>query len=127
MFSWLRSLGVRSRAPVERDAVLNDGLALAMDWGEEWLAPIQSRLARQHPHLTRSELDELNSICQAAMHFAQETVHTMVGQSGDNVSPDEFAAVFLARYPWVSSDNTNRLFKQGLYYAWKTGGPVGGT
>ena len=126
MLKWLRSFRGGSRDSRTTDTVLNDGLALAMDWGENWLAPIQNRLAQQHPQLTRSELDELNATCQAAMRFAQETIHTMVRQSGEDVSPDQFAAVFLAQYPWVNSENRDRMFNQGMYYAWKTGRPVSG-
>ena len=101
------------------------GLALAMDWGEHWLAPIQGRLAQQHPRLGRAELDELDSVCQEAMRFGHETVHDLVRQHGRKVAYADFAAVFRAKYPWARAENSARLFDQGLYYAWKTGGPAG--
>jgi hypothetical protein len=127
MLRWLQWFASGASRQRSRDAVLNDGLALAMDWGENWLAPIQSRLARQHARLARHELDELNGVCQGAMRSARETSHIMVQQRGTSVLAEDFSAVFVRRYPWANPENTARLFRQGMYYAWKTGGPVGGT
>ena len=125
--SWLRrALGGHAPPPVDPAAVLNDGLALAMDWGEGWLAPIQDRLRQRHPRLSKAELDGFDTSCREAMRFGHETVHALVRQSGKNVDPAVFAASFSARYPWATAENTTRLFNQGLYYAWKTGGPANG-
>jgi hypothetical protein len=124
MLDWRRRFGLRSRAQPAREDLLNEGLALAMDWGESWLAPIQARLAQQHPRLQRVELDELNAVCQTALRFGHETVHDMVRRSGKEVTQADFSAAFLAANPWASPDNVMRLFNQGLYYAWKTGGPA---
>jgi hypothetical protein len=125
MRDWLRRWGFPSRARPARETLLNDGLALAMDWGEHWLAPIQGRLARQHPHLQRAELDELDALCQEALRFGHETVHDLVRQHGREVAYADFSALFLAKHTWASAGNCARLFDQGLYYAWKTGGPSG--
>jgi hypothetical protein len=126
--SWVRRF-LRSGAPrtLDRATVLNDGLALAMDWGEGWLAPIQDRLRERHPRLTKAELDGFDADCREAMRFGHETVYALVRQSGKNADPAAFAASFGARYPWASAQNTTRLFNQGLYYAWKTGGPANGS
>ena len=44
MLNWLKNLA-RGGPPVPtREALLNDGLELAMNWGQNWLAPIQDRL-----------------------------------------------------------------------------------
>jgi hypothetical protein len=125
MLEWLHRFRIGAPKASSRDAVLNDGLALAMDWGENWLSPIQSRLVLQHPQLAPHELDALNAVCQGAMRFALETIHSMVQQRGKSVLAEDFSPIFLQRYPWASSENTARLFGQGLYYAWKTGGPAG--
>ena len=126
MFAWLRTLTGRTAPAASPDAVLNDGLELAMDWGERWLAPIQDRLRERHPRLAPAELDRFDATCREAMRFGHETVHALVRRSGRNVDPAEFAGVFAARYPWATAANTTRLFNQGLYYVWKTGGPAAG-
>jgi hypothetical protein len=124
MMSWLRKLRGGTPPRPDTDAVLNDGLELAMDWGESWLAPIQDRLRERHPRLSQAELDGFDAACREAMRFGHETVHALVRRSGKDVDPAEFATVFNARHPWASPENTARLFNQGLYYAWKTGGPA---
>jgi hypothetical protein len=124
MFAWVRRFGLGSPSKPGREALLNDGLALSMDWGESWLAPIQARLLEQHPRLQRTELDELDAACREAMRFGHEAVHDLVRRKGSEVTPADFSVVFLARNPWASPENVARLFNQGLYYAWKTGGPL---
>ena len=53
-------------------ATLNVGLNIAMEWGEDWLQPIQERLRAQFPKLDVATLDECNEICQAAMRTGYE-------------------------------------------------------
>ena len=52
MASWLQRLTRRRATP---DALLNEGLGLAMDWGENWLSPINVRLRKLHPYLSFDE------------------------------------------------------------------------
>ena len=46
---------------------LNAGLELAMEFGQDWLKPIQSRLALEHPQLSAAEPDEADALCRRAM------------------------------------------------------------
>lgn len=108
---------------VARETLLNDGLALAMDWGDQWLAPIQERLARQHPTLEPHELDELNDACQAAMRFGHETAYRLVAPGGTELDASAFAVAVRERFPWIDAANGERLLRQSLYYLWKAGGP----
>ncbi len=106
----------------ELDAeILNDGLALAMEFGKDWLQPIQSRLAKRHPQLTTAELDTYDDACGAAMRFGHERVPAVwPGRAGsEREAFRRFRDDVLARHPWVSADNLSRLFSQGCYYASK--------
>ena len=123
MIRWLSRLSKSSRLRPAHEALLNEGLELAMDWGENWLAPIEDRLLQRHVYLQRAELDELNAACQEAMKFGHETAYEMVRERGKNIDQDEFVSLARARYPWLNAENTVRLFNQSMYYAWKTGGP----
>ena len=125
MFGWLRRPTGRTRGAPDPDALRNEGLALAMDWGEDWLAPIQPRLRERHPRLTAAELDALDATCRGAMKLGHETVHALVRAHGKNLALPAFAERFAAQVPWASAENVARLYDQGLYYAWKTGGPSG--
>ena len=125
MFGWLRRSNDRAARDADADALRNEGLGLAMDWGEDWLAPIQERLRERHPRLSRAELDEFDATCRAAMKRGHELVHGLVRAHGKNLALPAFAERFVAEVPWASAENVERLFNQGLYYAWKTGGPAG--
>jgi hypothetical protein len=124
VFRWLAKLGKASRTKPTREALLNEGLDLAMDWGEDWLAPIQGRLAKRHPDLRRDQLDELDAVCQEAMRFGHETAYDLVRRQGKGATQDTFVPLVIARYSWITSETADRLFNMSMYYAWKTGGPL---
>ena len=120
MLSWVRRL-TRRRAGAE--AILNDGLGLAMDWGESWLAPIHARLLKLHPSLGADELDGFDVACRGAMRLGCEFVYAAM-RSGEPRVPtlETFAAVVRREHPWVDDANLGRLLRQGVYYSTKTGG-----
>lgn len=103
--------------------ILNAGLSLAMEFGADWLKPIQSRLAREYPELTRAELDAYEGECRSAMEFGhaevQKSWRAAGGSQGEAVRV--FREAMLGRYAWIEEENVSRLFSQGSYYAWKDG------
>lgn len=105
--------------PPKQTHLLNTGLSLAMEWGEDWLKPIQPRLAQQFPALAPEELDETNTICQKAMRFGHQLVGLLAKKDGLTVSQNAWETEFLQNYPWVNRENLSRLFSQGMYYALK--------
>jgi hypothetical protein len=115
MFQWFR----RPKKPYDENQILNDGLKFALEFGSNWLQPIQSRLAKRYPELTESELDNFNSQCQAAMAAGHEQVYTSFEQFGIEAFFELFAASYYQQYPWVNEKNLKRIFSQGMYYAYK--------
>jgi hypothetical protein len=107
-----------SRAEAE---ILNRGLSLAMEWGTDWLKPIQARLSATYPQLRRDQLDHYDSVCRAAMTLAHDTVYSMAERAGSKVDSATWRATVLSQYAWVSDDNLARALSQGMYYAWKDG------
>lgn len=103
--------------------VLNAGLELALEFGENWLQPIQTRLAQQHPELSSAELEECDAICREAMTFGHEQVR--VCWRGAGTSQDEafrrFRDAVRRRFDWIDDARLSHLFSQGCYYAWKDG------
>lgn len=102
--------------------ILNDGLALAMEWGDDWLKPIQARLGREHPGLSVEDLDRYDKECRAAMTRGHHLVGKLAMQEGLQPSPemfDRFCADARRRDPWISDDNLSHLYSQGCYYAMK--------
>lgn len=100
---------------------LNAGLALAMEWGENWLKPIQARLRLRYPQLSQAELDQFNSLCQEAMKFGHDTVYELAQEAGTKTRVSDFESRFRTRYPWADARNVSHLYSQGMYYAWKDG------
>jgi hypothetical protein len=119
MVSWIQRLIHRGPSNEE---LLNEGLGLAMDWGESWLSPINARLRKLHPYLGAGELEECNAACQGAMRLAYETVHILLRGGSTSPSPEALAPIVRARYPWVNEENLVRMLQQGVYYASKMGG-----
>ena len=103
--------------------ILNAGLGLALEFGADWLRPIQSRLAREYPELTREELDAYEAACRSAMDFGHAEVRKSWRAAGgvQAEAARVFREVVLGRYAWIDEENVSRLFSQGSYYAWKDG------
>ena len=102
--------------------ILNDGLALAMAWGEDWLTPIQARLARGHPGLSSDDLDRYDRECRAAMDRGHDLVRKLATRDGLKPSSemfDRFRAEAIRRDPWISAGNVSHLYSQGCYYMMK--------
>ncbi len=104
-----------------REALLNEGLALAMDWGDDWLSPINARLHERHRYLGADELAALNSECQGAMRCGHEIAHARLQTDNRPVDIETFARLVRERHSWVSQENATRLLNQSVYYAAKTG------
>ncbi len=105
-----------------QDQILNAGLALAMEFGKNWLQPIQSRLAESFPDLSSHELDEYNSICKSAMEFGNQSISiAIIKREGQELNYKEWEAAVLNSYPWINRENLAQLFSQAMYYAWKDG------
>jgi hypothetical protein len=95
-----------------------------MDWGDQWLSPIQARLGQRYPNLSARELDEINDECQAVMRLGHETVYAFVRDGAQALSSESLEPVLRATCPWINDENVRRLFSQSLYYATKAGGPA---
>lgn len=107
--------------PDSDDVIANHALHLAMEWGEAWLTPVQSRLSRAYPNLTTSELDDYDRVARDAMHHGHGLVRSLVEELGP-YSPlvhSRWRDAFLAYAPWVTQENLARLFSQGMYYSMK--------
>ena len=103
-------------------AILDTGLDLAMEWGDQWLMPIQARLALLHPNLGALELELYNEACGSAMRFGHELVIECLTQTReDEALFDIWSETMQREFPWISPERLNRLFSQGRYYAWKDG------
>jgi len=105
------------------ERILNVGLHLAMEFGKNWLQPIQRRLAEKFRALSTSELDEYERVCREAMDLGHAQVPIQWRRAGGHEKNARrfFDDVVLAAHPWITRKNLSRLFSQGCYYAAKDG------
>jgi hypothetical protein len=103
--------------------IANDALHLAMEWGKDWMKPTQERLAARHTGLHASDLDRYNAIARDAMLYGNRLVYEQAEALGfDNQElAEKCQKLLLHKYAWISEENFQGLFSQGMYYAWKDG------
>ena len=102
--------------------ILNDGLNLSMEFGENWLADIDERLRTKHPELTKSELRNCDKLCRKINKLAQDFISKNPTKTANEVKFVEFSlfeSYIKAKYEWINNDNLNKLYSQGCYYSLK--------
>jgi len=113
---------------MNEERILNRGLEFALEFGPNWLQPIQSRLSEKFPDLKTEELNNYDSICRTAMKDGHEFIYKKLETAADEKKKikekevsDELQLFLRKKYPWVDSANLKRIVSQGFYYAWKDG------
>ncbi len=104
------------------DNILNLGLKLSMEFGENWLLPVSERLSKLNPALTQKELADCNEICKKVNELAHRIVSENPVRNGTDIQFMDFAKFkddVLGRYNWISDENLRRLYSQSCYYALK--------
>ncbi|MCH9693440.1 MAG: hypothetical protein K0U72_02925 [Gammaproteobacteria bacterium] len=113
----------RRRKPnVDRDgeaALWNYSLHLAQEWGNDWMQPIQQRLAKAFPHFSESELDRLNDLAQNAMRYSYNIAYDLYEKTQGGDFGKEWKSACLSRYAWIDDKNLNQLLSTGRFYAMK--------
>lgn len=105
------------------DDILNVGLKLAMEFGPDFLKPINERLKHNFPELTDLELEMCNKFSYETANFG----HDLVYRSWEGIHDPEiyrklnadFKSQIKSKFEWMSEDNINRLFSQSCYFASK--------
>jgi hypothetical protein len=104
-------------------SIQNRALALAMEWGDDWLTPTQERLARERPELSRAALDAYDRRARSVMTEGHARCARLVAaRRGLDVDAAEWRGVMASRFSWIDDENLARLFSQGMYYAYKGAG-----
>ncbi len=97
--------------------MLNVALKMSLEWGENWLRPIQQRMKKLYPQLTVEETNSLNQWCVEVRKYAfalveEEYPLALANQEGTAMERVE------QMYPQIDSENLSQLYNQGMYYAW---------
>jgi 16S rRNA U1498 N3-methylase RsmE len=108
--------------------ILNMGLSMAMEFGANWLQPINKRLGNKLKDLSPAKLDEYNVICQAAMKQGHNYVYDKLNDLAEcnrtipnTALQEQFNTHMKLHFNWISNKNLKHLYSQSCYYAWKNG------
>lgn len=95
--------------------ILNAALGMSLEWGENWLKPINQRIQEAYPELTAEAANNLNNWCLEVQKYAFALV-----EKDYPLERMERTAMAQVRhqYPMLNHDNLSRLYNQGMYYAW---------
>lgn len=104
------------------DEISNVGLQFSMEFGENWLKPINERLFRKYPNLNKNELDKYDKLCEKVNKIGNDFVRKnpeKINGKLEFIDIKRFEIFMLEKYNWISDENLNRLYSQSCYYAMK--------
>jgi hypothetical protein len=108
--------------------LLNTGLDLAMEFGPDWLSPINARMSVKYPLLNEKDLELYDTICRSAMREGHQFVYDTLEQLAKNKNKIDnphllslLSGFLKPKYDWISEEVMGRLMGQGIYYAYKDG------
>jgi hypothetical protein len=102
---------------IDHPALLNLAMELSLEFGPDWLKPIQSRLLQRCPDLTTEEADALDAFARSARDRAHALINDVINQG--RPSEGEARELIRTEHPWLSESTFERLWSQGCYYAMK--------
>lgn len=102
--------------------ILNIGLVFSMEFGKNWMQPINKRLHNRFPELTYAELEDYNLVCQEANKVAHNYIYSnpkKINGVYNFMNLEEFSHFMLKEFNWISEKNMISLYNQSCYYASK--------
>lgn len=102
--------------------LLNDGLKLTLEFGENWLCNNSNRLSEKFPSLTQVELNNCTKLFRSVNTYAHDFIRKNPLKKGNDftfIDFDHFEAAVLTKYEWINVENLEKLYSQSCYYALK--------
>lgn len=102
--------------------IANYGLNLSMEFGENWLKPINERLNIKYPDLLPIELEEYDKLCKEVNNYSNNFILENPVKNNKEIiflPFNSFKQDISKKYPWINEENLKRLYSQSCYYAWK--------
>jgi len=98
------------------DEMLNHALRLSLEFGPNWLKPVDGRLREKYPELTPGKAREADAICKKIRDFANGGIAMVFhGRQQESV----VRAAIMEKWPWIDAENLSHMWSQGMYYAMK--------
>jgi hypothetical protein len=112
----------------DESSILNAGLDMAMEFGENFRQPIQERLSKKFRSLSPEQLNHYNTVCLMAMKEGNDFLTDLLSHLSSSHQTireadlkHQLISFMKTRYSWINQNNLDRLYSQGCYYAFKNG------
>ena len=92
--------------------IINQALAFATEWGENFLKPIHERMAKKYPELSFETVEVLQVYVKKAESYIYDLAY-------NGCSESDIGRKARQQYPWLNDSNTSRLIGIGVYYSMK--------
>lgn len=121
-------LNIFKSRDASKEEVLNKGYEMALEFGKNWLQPINDRLVKKFSNLSQKEIKEYSQACEQLRNESNNYIYERLSKLTDEQKEirekdftKELTDWMRTHSPWVSDSNIKRTFNQGMYYAWKEG------
>lgn len=104
---------------MNKDEIFNHAIELSLEWGENFMKPINERLRAQYPHLSDEEAGHYDALCGGLKNYAFSQIEQAYTKQ---ISWPQAKQNVDEKYPGLSDENWQRLCTQGQYYAWRDHG-----
>ncbi len=97
--------------------ILNIGLRLSMEFGENWLTDIDDRLGTKY-----TELRGCDKLCRKINTIAYDFIRNNPIKNGEKIDFIDFSSFeefMKSKYEWIDNANLRKLYSQSCYYALK--------
>lgn len=88
--------------------IANYRLSMSMEFGENWLKPINERLSKKYPKLLLVELEKYNKLCNEVNTYANDFIYNNPVKNNKEVTfiPfKDFKQEILKKYTWINDEN----------------------
>lgn len=118
----------KSESQDSKEEILNNGYRMALEFGKNWLQPVNERLRKKYPKLSAEEIQEFSDTCHNIRKEGNQFIYNRLRQLTElqqkitehelNIELTDWMG---EHYPWVNNANIKRTISQGIYYAAKDG------
>ena len=98
-----------------------------MEFGENWLKPIDDRIKNEYPMISNQRVDELNEIINDIRAYGLKLVLECIeGSKSEDEAFEKLEngrgnifQLIRERVPGISEENVNKVYSQSIYYSRK--------
>ena len=104
---------------ISENDILNVAMNLTLEWGKNWLSPVDDRLKGFFPNIGDDKAKRIDTYIKETRNDIFNIIEQYYLKE---LSDTQMKLKIKDKYPFMNNDNYTRLLSQGMYYAWKDNG-----